>query len=159
MIRESLVEALIKSAMSFEDETRKFYLRCMEQAAEEGVRELFGSLAEEELRHRERLAGLLDSDLDALLSDDDEPVPDVMESPAGDSSHTPGDETGVVEVLKTALEHEISSFNFYVMLSRKSVIPALKKAFLFLASREERHVTHLKAMMAELEFGREDREQ
>ena len=137
--------------MNFEDETRSFYLRCMEKATEEKVRKLFGLLAEGELRHKEHLAELLDSDMDLLLNVDDGSIPDIIESPLEEEGPGSGGGSGVYEVLKTALDHEISSFNFYVMLSRKSIIPVLKKTFLFLASEEETHVKHLRKMLAEME--------
>lgn len=151
MIKESLIEALIKSAMNFEEETRNFYLRCMEEATGDKVRKLFGLLAEEELRHKEHLAELLDSDKDVLLNIDDGSIPDIIEASVEGSGSGSGGEAGVFEVLRTALDHETSSFNFYVMLSRKSIIPVLKKTFLFLASEEETHVKHLREMLAELE--------
>jgi len=153
MLKESLIEALIKSAMNFEDEARNFYLRCMEQATEEKVRDLFRLLAEGELGHKEHLAKLLDSDMDLLLNIDEGSIPDIIESPLDEPRSGSGGDAGVFDILKTALDHETSSYNFYVMLSRKSIIPVLKKTFLLLASEEETHVKHIRKMLAELEVG------
>jgi len=150
MIKEKLVQFLIKSAMTFEEETHNFYVRCMEEESNDRIRELFRLLAEEEITHKGRLEDLLSSNLEDVLKVEDDEVPSVLGLSGRETKGTAGSTGKAVDILTTALEHEVSSYNFYVLLGKRSSLSVLKKAFNFLATEEERHVRHIKAMMDEL---------
>jgi rubrerythrin len=151
MIKEKLVEVLIKSAMTFEEETHDFYVRCLEKESDDRVRKLFRLLANEEIRHKERLEELLSMDLDDVLRVEVKDVPTVAGFEESESQKVSGSSGKVYEILKTALDHEISSCNFYVLLGKRSALTVLKKTFNILAAEEERHVTHIRDMMDQLE--------
>jgi len=151
MIKEKLVEVLIRSAVTFEEETHDFYVRCMDKESDDRIRKLFGSLAYEEIRHKERLEDLLSMDLADVLSVEDKDGPAVAGLDEGESQKASRSSGKVYEILKTALDHEISSCNFYVFLGKRSTLPVLKKTFNILAAEEERHVRHIRDMMDRLE--------
>ena len=151
MIKEKLVEALVKSAMHFEEETHRFYLRCMEQERDPKIARLFARLAAEELRHKGRLESLLASDLESVLEIEEGDIPPVIDVPESAMRGAPKETEKAFEVLRMALDHEISSYNFYTLLGGRSALSVTKKTFQFLAAEEERHIEHIRAMMAELE--------
>ncbi len=151
MLKEKLVEVLIKSAMSFEDETYRFYLRCMEKETDPRISELFEKLAEEELRHKARLESVLATDLGNILKAEEPGFPVEVDLPGVVKRGIPRVPDKAFDVLAMALEHEISSRNFYVLLSKRSALSVLKKTFRFLASQEERHIEHIRRILTELE--------
>jgi rubrerythrin len=151
MIKEKLVEMLIKSAMSFEDETYRFYVRCMEEESDPRISGLFEKLAEEELVHKARLESILTTDLENILSAEEPDLPEEIDLPEVVKKGIPPAQDKAVDVLATALEHEISSRNFYVLLSKRSALSVLKKTFRFLASQEERHIEQIRSILGELQ--------
>ncbi len=151
MIKEKLVEMLIKSAMSFEDETYRFYVSCMEKESDPRISGLFGKLAEEELIHKARLESILTTDLENILSAEEPDLPEEIDLPKLVKKGIPPAQDKAVDVLATALEHEISSRNFYVLLSKRSALSVLKKTFRFLASQEERHIEQIRSILDELQ--------
>jgi rubrerythrin len=159
MIRGKLVEVLLRSAMAFEEDSARFYRRCMERASDETIRALFRSLAEEEDRHAERLETLLATRLDEILDGETADPPAVMEPEPNASPAGQGPSGEAYRVLRAALDHEISSHNFYALLGKRSSLEVLRKTFALLAAEEEGHIRHVRRMMRELVPGPEEEEE
>ncbi|OGF97447.1 MAG: hypothetical protein A2Z06_03885 [Candidatus Glassbacteria bacterium RBG_16_58_8] len=153
MIKEFLIEVLIKIAMSSEDETRAFYLKCLEREPDGRVRELFRRLADEEVRHKGRLEALLATRLREVLEVEEGKLPRVIVPSEEEMATGSGPAMGALEVLKRALDHEVSSHNFYALLGKRSALPVLRKTFVFLASEEEGHIRRIRQMIDEMKKG------
>jgi len=150
MIRAKLVEVLLNSAKAFEEDAARFYRRSMERASSEPVRALFRALAAEEDRHADRLERLLTTPLDEILDKESADPPRGMDPEEIDPAEeeTGGGEAG--RVLRAALEHEISSHNFYALLGKRSSLDVLRRTFALLAAEEAGHVRHVRRMIQEL---------
>ncbi len=153
MFREMLVEAVIRSAITLEEQAHEFYEEGRSGESEPEVRELFGRLAGEESRHRERLEDLLKADLGEVLSVDTRKLHEIMDVPGGKRGRE-GERGGLsMTVLRRALEREVASYNFYAMLAKRALLPVLKQTFHLLATEEEIHVRRIRTLIDGIEEG------
>lgn len=153
MIKEKLIEVLLKSAMNFEEETYRFYMKCMENESDRRVSELFRKLADEELKHKARLESVMTTDPETILNAEDSDLPGEVDVPEIRKEEIPRSSDKAVEVLTKALESETSARNFYSLLSKRSALSVLKKTFHFLAKQEDKHIEAIQSMLDEMDEG------
>ena len=134
---------VLKYAIKLEHESRSFYDAAARQFEEGEVRELVETLRDEEIKHENRLTGILsDNDKDAQVVLEESMVKRLI--------HNQEIELGssMKEVLGVALEREKLTRDFYRQISTMSHISAdVISAFDMLFEQESGHVTKISHML------------
>jgi rubrerythrin len=143
-----LYKIILKSAISFEEESHDMYKNAAQNAGSAESRDLLLSLAEAELRHKEKLAELLHSSADVAFQTEHEEESEQLELPKLDRSVL-GSQSSK-EILEYALQREVYSMGFYLTLAKRTPLPAARETFRYLASEEKAHKEQLEKEMQRL---------
>lgn len=138
MVQELLLDMILKNAITFEEDSRDFYLAAAEKAVNQDVVDLLKSFAVREMEHVERLNALKESDIDETLKNvPAAPIRAVQQTGGLHIAINPEDD--MHRVFKVAIEREQRSFSFYSTLHARSNHPKIKKLFYALAKEENEH--------------------
>jgi rubrerythrin len=143
-VREYMLQAL-KEAIQMEVDGRQFYLAAAKKAKNDGVRQILDYLAESEIYHIEKFKEIYQS----LQKEDNwtetlaefkppkiEPYACVMAlTQAGQGAGGKDD----LEALKTGINMEQCSIDYYTKLAKETNIPLARRFFMSLAHEERGH--------------------
>jgi rubrerythrin len=131
----SSVDTVINFAIEKEEKAMDFYRKCGERAKNQGIREFFQEMAEEENKHRELLKGLEPSALGEIKLEkiEDLRISDYLV----DVSFR--DDLTYQEALTLAMKKEEKAIAFYSEWKTKCVHEKTARLFEMLATEELKH--------------------
>lgn len=142
---EQLLEPL-RVALKLEEEGRKFFADCAQTVQGKVARQTFAFLAEEEVRHIERIKQFYKSlEKSGNPSDEDVPVSNAEQRMTEFNDWLAGLKGEVdpmlsdVEAYRTALKFENGAEEFYAKQANDSAHPLVKKFYRWLIHEEEMH--------------------
>jgi rubrerythrin len=133
------VEGIIQRAIRFEENAYDFYTGASEMVKLPHVRDMLNELAGEEVKHKEKLEGLLAGDTEQIVAAkqrrqiQDLKLADYLVAPPLDEGAT------IQDVLMIAMQREKNSHDFYNLLAGIAGSEAAKDLFQFLAQEELGH--------------------
>ena len=133
------VEGIIQRAIRFEENAYDFYTGASEMVKLPHVRDMLNELAGEEVKHKEKLEGLLAGDTEQIVAAkqrrqiQDLKLADYLVAPPLDEDAT------IQDVLMTAMQREKNSHDFYNLMAGIASSEAAKELFQFLAQEELGH--------------------
>jgi rubrerythrin len=133
------VEGIIQRAIRFEENAYDFYTGASEMVKFPHVREMLNELAGEEVKHKEKLEGLLASDTEQIVAAkqrrqiQDLKLADYLVASPLDEGAT------IQDVLMIAMQREKNSHDFYNLMAGIAGSEAAKDLFQFLAQEELGH--------------------
>jgi len=140
MLQEHMtVEGIIQRAIRFEEDAYNFYTGASEMVKLPHVRDMLNELAGEEVKHKEKLEGLLEGDTEQIVAAkqrqkiQDLKLADYLVAPPLDEGAT------IQDVLMTAMQREKNSHEFYNLMAGMSASESAKELFQFLAQEELGH--------------------
>jgi len=140
MLQEHMtVEGIIQRAIRFEEDAYNFYTGASEMVKLPHVRDMLNELAGEEVKHKEKLEGLLAGDTEQIVAAkqrqkiQDLKLADYLVAPPLDEGAT------IQDVLMTAMQREKNSHEFYNLMAGMSASESAKELFQFLAQEELGH--------------------
>ncbi|MDH4135308.1 MAG: ferritin family protein [Anaerolineae bacterium] len=133
------VEGIIQRAIRFEEDAYDFYTGASEMVKLSHVRDMLNELAGEEVKHKEKLEGLLAGDTEQIVAAkqrqkiQDLKLADYLVAPPLDEGAT------IQDVLMTAMQREKNSHEFYNLMAGMSASGSARDIFQFLAQEELGH--------------------
>jgi rubrerythrin len=133
------VEGIIQRAIRFEENAYDFYTGASEMVKLPHVRDMLNELAGAEVKHKEKLEGLLAGDTEQIVAAkqrrqiQDLKLADYLVAPPLDEGAT------IQDVLMTAMQREKNSHEFYNLMAGMSASESAKEMFQFLAQEELGH--------------------
>jgi rubrerythrin len=141
--KQMTVEGIIQRAIRFEEEAYDFYTGASEMVKLPHVKDMLNELAGEEVKHKEKLEGLLagdaGGDIEQIVAAEqrrqiqDLKLADYLVAPPLDEDAT------MQDVLMTAMQREKNSHEFYNLMAGMSASESAKEMFEFLAQEELGH--------------------
>ena len=140
MLQEHMtVEGIIQRAIRFEEDAYNFYTGASEMVKLPHVRDMLNELAGEEVKHKEKLEGLLAGDTEQIVAAkqrqkiQDLKLADYLVASPLDEGAT------IQDVLMTAMQREKNSHDFYNLMAGIAASESAKDLFQFLAQEELGH--------------------
>ena len=143
---------ILSKALDIEEEGRDFYIECFKKTSDENGKKMFKTLAEDELRHYNRIAEIFESHMrqgycDYLDSKGKRKKSGIFES---DIPGAAIDEASdALEALNIGINAENNSINLYSRLADDAQDDTMKTAFIKLTQEEQKHKSILEQ---EVEF-------
>jgi rubrerythrin len=136
-------------AIELKKEKEAFYRQLSAEVAYEGVRELFGMLADEEARHREAIEEM-ETAMNVKLARttikrDAKRVFDKMSADAAEG--LPAFEHGTLQLYNKALEYEEKAEAFYLQKSKEAPDSCQQEMFRNIATQERQHKAVIQALI------------
>ena len=134
-----IVEGIIQRAIRFEENAYDFYTGASEMVKLPHVRDMLNELAGEEVKHKEKLEGLLAGDTEQIVAAkqrqkiQDLKLADYLVASPLDEGAT------IQDVLMTAMQREKNSHDFYNLMAGIAASESAKDLFQFLAQEELGH--------------------
>jgi rubrerythrin len=133
------VEGIIHRAIRFEENAYDFYTGASQMVKLPHVKDMLNELAGEEVKHKEKLEGLLAGDTEQIVAAkqrqqiQDLKLADYLLAPPLDEDAT------IQDVLMTAMQREKNSHEFYNLMAGIAASESAKELFQFLAQEELGH--------------------
>ncbi|MCK5256118.1 MAG: ferritin family protein [Deltaproteobacteria bacterium] len=142
---------VLSSAIKFEEDGRNLYLECVKKTEHPWGKSLFQSLADDELKHIERLKETFET-LQVSQKYTEGPLPlaaqkqwkNIFEKAKGKIDTAVKASTADIEALNLGIDFEEKGMKYYQRLSEESRNPLEKRFYQILAQEENRHFLILK---------------
>jgi rubrerythrin len=142
---------VLSNAIKFEEDGRKLYLECAEKTEHQWGKSLFQSLADDEVKHIERLKETF-SKLSISEKFTEAPSPlaaekqwkNIFEKAKGTIDTVVKASSSDIDALQLGIDFEEKGMKYYSTLSEESKNPLEKKFYRILAQEENRHFLILK---------------
>ena len=148
----SEITPIIHKAISFEQDAYDFYTNAINMVSRPHVQQVLDELAQEEIKHKERLEGLLDGDTEAIVSVQERDKIEDLKLAEYLVARPLSDDATFQDVLIVAMHREKSSHSFYSTMSEISQDGAVKDLFTFLAQEELKHKNKIEALYDEVVY-------
>ncbi|MCX7991825.1 MAG: ferritin family protein [Proteobacteria bacterium] len=139
-LKNSLREAII-----FEQNGREFFLKSAEEAKNPFAKEIFKTLADEELKHIKRIKEVFDNLVREnvlptnIPASENKPWKNIFKEALERFRELVKSDIQDKEAIKLGLDFESKGFKFYDQLAKKSTDPVEKRFFEILRDEEEGH--------------------
>jgi rubrerythrin len=139
MPEKHMTEGIIRRAIRFEEDAYNFYTGASEMVKLPHVKDMLNELAGEEVKHKEKLQGLLAGDIEQIIAAkqsqkiEDLKLADYLVAAPLDEDAT------IQDVLMTAMQREKNSHDFYNLMAGLAASEAVNEMFQFLAREELGH--------------------
>ena len=146
------VEGIIQQAIRFEEDAYDFYTGTSETAKLPHVKDMLNELAGEEVKHKEKLEGLLAGDTEQIVAAEqrqkiqDLKLADYLVAPPLDEDAT------IQDVLMIAMQREKNSHEFYNLMAGMSASESAKEMFQFLAQEELGHKNKIEVLYDDIVY-------
>ena len=142
---------VLSSAIKFEEDGRKLFLECAKKTEHQWGKSLFQSLADDEVKHIERLKETF-SKLSISEKFTESPSPlaaeknwkNIFEKAKGTIDKVVKASSSDIDALQLGIDFEEKGMKYYSKLSEESQNPLEKKFYKILAQEENRHFLILK---------------
>lgn len=141
-------EEIIAFAIENEVEAYEFYKSVAEKTEDNGLKDLFNDLADEEAKHKATLEGLLNKGLDKLsfVTKADYGVSETVGTPKLSLEMKP------VDAIALAMKKEEEAMNMYREMAEQSDSPEKKEIFMSLSTMEQGHKVKLEDIYTNMAF-------
>ena len=148
---DDINKEVLSTAIKFEEDGRALYLECIKKTEHPWGKSLFQSLADDELKHIERLKETFET-LQVSQKYTEAPLPlvaekqwkNIFEKAKGKIGKVVKGSTSDIDALQLGISFEEKGMNYYQKLSEESKSPLEKKFYQILAQEEHRHFLILK---------------
>lgn len=150
--QDTAIEQILQQAIRFEENAYEFYTSAVEMVKRPHIREVLSDMANEEVKHKERLQALLDGDVARIVSVskrgqiEDLKLAEYLVPRQLDAG------AGLQDVLIVAMHREKSSNEFYSTMASISDDDAAKSLFEFLAQEELVHKNKIETLYDEVVY-------
>jgi rubrerythrin len=133
------IEQTLRQAIQFEEDAYSFYLSAVDMAKLPHVKKTLKELADEEVKHKEKLQGLLEGNAEVIIAVQkreqiqDLKLAEYLVAPTLDEN------ASFQDVLIVAMKREKSSYEFYSTMAKIAVEESAQNLFDFLAQEELVH--------------------
>ena len=142
---------VLSAAIKFEEDGRTLFLKCVNKTAHPWGKSLFQSLADDELKHIQRLKELFNT-LTASKKWSEGPLPlaaekqwkNIFEKAKAKIDTVVKASTGDIDALNLGIDFEEKGMHYYHKLSEETKNPLEKKFYQILSQEENRHFLILK---------------
>jgi rubrerythrin len=140
------VEGIIRRAIRFEEDAYDFYTGTSEMVKLPHVKEMLNELAGEEVKHKEKLEGLLAGEPQQIIAAEqrrqiqDLKLAETLVAPPLDEDAT------IQDVLMIAMQREKNSHEFYSLMAGIAASESVKGMFQFLAQEELGHKNKIEVL-------------
>ena len=148
---DDIRQDILSSAITFEEDGRNLYLECIKKTKHPWGKSLFQSLADDELKHIERLKETFEVltisqeyTKDFLPLAAEKQWKNIFEKARGKIDAVVKATTTDIEALELGIDFEKKGMKYYKKLSEESKNPLEKKFYQILAQEENRHFLILK---------------
>jgi rubrerythrin len=146
------IDQILKRAIQFEEQARDFYLDAVNMVKQPHIKDALRDLAQEEVKHKERLQMLLEGDTQTLVAVQKRgQIQDLKLAEYLVSSPLDRDAT-FQDVLVVAMHREQSSHEFYSTMATIAGEPATRELFEFLAQEELAHKNKVETLYDEVVY-------
>jgi len=146
------IDQILKRAIEFEEQARDFYLDAVNRVKQPHIKDALRDLAQEEVKHKDRLQTLLDGDTQTLVAVQKRgQIQDLKLAEYLVSSPLDQDAT-FQDVLVVAMHREQSSHEFYSTMATIAGEPATRDLFEFLAEEELAHKNKVETLYDEVVY-------
>lgn len=149
---DMIVEEIIRKAIRFEEEAYDFYTGASRMVELLHIGDMLNELADEEVKHKERLEKLLEGDIEKIVAAqqghkiEDLKLADYLVSPPLDEKAT------LQEVLIVAMQREKASYDFYNLMAGLAGGEGIRELFEFLAREELGHKNKVETLYDEIVY-------
>jgi rubrerythrin len=146
------VEGIIQRAIRFEEDAYDFYTGASEMVKLPHVKDMLNELAGDEVKHKEKLEGLLAGDTEQIVAAQqgqkiqDLKLADYLVAQPLSENAT------IQDVLMTAMQREKNSHEFYNLMASIAAIETVKDLFQFLAQEELGHKNKVEVLYDDIVY-------
>jgi rubrerythrin len=150
--KDTAIEQVLRQAIRFEEDAHKFYTGAVEMVERPHIRATLAELAEEEVKHKERLQELLSGDTSRIIAVrkrgqvEDLKLAEYLVPRPLDSK------ASLQDVLIVAMHREKSSHEFYSTMAEIAEEGASQALFGFLAQEELAHKNKVESLYDEVVY-------
>lgn len=150
--QDTAIEQILRQAIRFEESAYAFYTSAVEMVERPHIREVLLDMANQEVKHKERLQALLDGDTERIIAVrkrgqiQDLKLAEYLVPRELDAG------AGLQDVLIVAMHREKSSHEFYTALASISSDNAAQSLFDFLAQEELAHKNRIETLYDEIVY-------
>ena len=146
------VEGIIRRAIRFEEDAYNFYTGASAMVKLPHVKDMLNELAGEEVKHKEKLEGLLAGDTEQIVAAkqrqkiEDLKLADYLVASPLDEEAT------LQDVLLSAMQREKNSHDFYDLMAGMAASEAAKELFQLLAQEELGHKNKVEVLYDDIVY-------
>ncbi len=133
---------LVGKALELEEEGRDFYMECSKRTADENAKEMFKQLAEDEIKHYNKVVEIFNDYLKKGRCEDVIPKEERTPSQVFEDNIPGGrlnDKTDTLDALNIGIRAEENSIILYKKLEKETDRMSLKPVFIRFIEEETRH--------------------
>jgi rubrerythrin len=146
------VEGIIQRAIQFEQDAYDFYTGASEMVKLPHVKDMLNELAGDEVKHKEKLEGLLAGDAEQIVAaQQSQKIQDLKLADYLVAQPLNEDAT-IQDVLMTAMQREKNSHEFYNLMASIAASEAVKDLFQFLAQEELGHKNKVEVLYDDIVY-------
>jgi rubrerythrin len=146
------VEGIIQRAIQFEQDAYDFYTGASEMVKLPHVKDMLNELAGDEVKHKEKLEGLLAGDAEQIVAaQQSQKIQDLKLADYLVAQPLNEDAT-IQDVLMTAMQREKNSHEFYNLMANIAASEAVKDLFQFLAQEELGHKNKVEVLYDDIVY-------
>ena len=146
------IEQILKKAIQFEEQAYDFYASAIEMVKKPHIREALEDLAGEEVKHKERLEGLLEGNTELLIAVEKRDEVQDLKLAEYLVVEPLGENATFQDVLVVAMHREKSSHEFYSTMATLSEKETVQELFAFLAQEELVHKNKVESLYDEVVY-------
>jgi rubrerythrin len=146
------IEEILKKAIGFEEQAYDFYVSAIEMVKKPHIQKVLEELAGEEVKHKERLEGLIAGNTELLIAV--EKRADIQDLKLAEYlvAEPLGENATFQDVLVVAMHREKSSHEFYSTMATLSEDETMQELFDFLAQEELVHKNKVESLYDEVVY-------
>jgi rubrerythrin len=146
------VEGIIQRAIQFEQDAYDFYTGASGMVKLPHVKDMLNELAGDEVKHKEKLEGLLAGDTEQIVAaQQSQKIQDLKLADYLVAQPLNEDAT-IQDVLMTAMQREKNSHEFYNLMASIAASEAVKDLFQFLAQEELGHKNKVEVLYDDIVY-------
>ena len=153
MAKDKQIEAVLEEALKWEEASYELYTNAMNYAKQNNVKELLEWLADEELKHKQKILEVREKGVESLKSEtgnQTEPVNLGLLDTARAPEFKEGVEIDVADILKLAAERERRAHEGYKRYAEITTNEPVKELLFWLASEELKHKEKIEKLYEEI---------
>mgnify|MGYP005841113939 CR=1 FL=1 len=150
--KEMTIEEIVRQAIKAEEEAYSFYEAASKMVTASHVQDTLKELAGEEVKHKQKLEGLLKGDVERIVSRQKPRQIRDLQLAEYLKPQTLDEDASFQDVLIVAMQREKASYDFYTLMAGIAASEEPKKLFEFLAQEELRHKNKIEVLYDEVVY-------
>ena len=152
MSEKQSIEQILQRAIQFEEQAYDFYVDAIPMVKQPHIQQVLKDMADEEVKHRDRLQALLEGDTETLITVEKRGAIQDLKLAEYLVAPTLGTDASFQDILVVAMHREKSSFEFYSAMASIAEAATAKDLFEFLAQEELMHKNRIETVYDEIVY-------